>query len=296
MAYIIVILLIILIVLLVYLLLLQQQIKNMSRQLSRRLEENTRQPVSLELINSGLNQLAAHINQCLKAEETLRLSGIREEKKFKELIADISHDLRTPLTAIKGYLQLLDMTQLTTDQQSKLTVARKHTEELSQLIECFFEYSYLLNTEPELHLCRFNLTQLVTEVLIGFVASLEKKQLAILFDEDTPPIFVTADPQLTTRIVQNLMRNCMEHSEGDIMVGISDGEMALISFKNQVKQPKQIDVNRIFDRFYTGDIARSHSTGLGLAIVKLLTEQMNGTVSASMEENLLEIRVALERD
>lgn len=291
MAYIIILLIVIIFMLVTYLLFTQAQIRNISRQLKKRLEENTRQPISLDLVNSSLSNMAVNMNKCLKAEETLRLSGIREEKKFKEMIADISHDLRTPLTAIKGYQQLLDTDELTPEQKSKLKIAMKHTNELGQLIERFFEYSYLLNTQPELHPCKFNLTQLVTETLIGYITKLEENNLTICFDEDTPPIFITADVEMTTRIIQNLIRNCIQHSAGEIQVSLSTEKDASLSFKNPVKQSEMIDINRIFDRFYTGDKARSHSTGLGLAIVKLLAEQMGGSVSATIEDNRLEIRV-----
>lgn len=97
------------------------------------------------MINKGLNDLTANINKCLKSEDTLRLKGFRADKKFKELIANILHDLRTPLTAIKGYQQLMEKGELTEEQRKKLEIVQKHTEELGQLIEHFFEYSYLLN-------------------------------------------------------------------------------------------------------------------------------------------------------
>ncbi len=295
MIYLVGILCVLLIILIAYIAYFQLQIRNISKQLDKRLIENTRQPISLELINSDLNQLTANINKCLKAEETLRLNGIREEKKFRELIADISHDLRTPLTAIKGYQQLLDMEELSKDQQKKLRIARKHAEELEQLIERFFEYSYLLNAEPEQNMVRINLTKLVTECLIASITTLEDKHLAIRFDEDTPPIFITADEEMVTRIIQNLIRNCIQHSSGDITVSLTSGDYVHISFKNPVKDSQEIDVNRLFDRFYTGDKARSRSTGLGLAIVRLLAEQMGGSVNAELEGNVLEIRVTFNK-
>lgn len=207
------------------------------------------------------------------------------------MIADISHDLRTPLTAIKGYQQLLASEELTKKQREKLDTAGKHTEELDQLIERFFEYSYLLNSEPILHLETINLTKLITECLISFITVFEEHKLAVCFDEDTPPIHIYADQELTTRIIQNLIRNCIGHSARDIRVSLSREEYAVISFQNPVKASENIDTARIFDRFYTGDKARSHSTGL--AIVKLLTERMGGRVSANLNHGILELQVKL---
>jgi signal transduction histidine kinase len=275
-----------------YLIILQLQIRNMSRQLEKRLREHTRQPVSLELINPDLNQLAFHMNKCLKAEETLRLKEIMEEKRFREMIADISHDLRTPLTAIKGYQQLLEKEELSEDQHRMLLIAEKHTKELGQLIEHFFEYSYLLNTAPKLNPERINLTNLMTECLAASITALEDRGLAVSF-EDTKPIFIQTDKELITRIIQNLIRNCIQHSDGDIKVWLTEEAFVSVSVKNPVIDSKNIDVSRIFERFYTGDKARNRSTGLGLSIVRLLAQQLGGSTGASLQDGQLEIQVTL---
>ena len=288
------ILIIIIIILVTYILLIQLQLRGINRQLIKRLTESTRQPVSLELINKGLNDLTANINKCLKAEDTLRLKGFRAEKKFKELIANISHDLRTPLTAIKGYQQLMEKGDLAGEQRKKLEIVQRHTEELGKLIEHFFEYSYLLNAEPEINLERINLTNLVTECIVASIPIFEGKNLKIHLEE-TPPIYILADKELVIRIVDNLIRNCAQYSVGEIEVGLQVCKDAVISFRNPVKDTSKLDVNQLFDRFYTSDKARNKSTGLGLAIVKLLAEKMGGKAEVVMHNELLDIRVSLPR-
>jgi signal transduction histidine kinase len=285
-------LIIIVCILVLYMTLLQRQIRSINRQLDKRLAEKTRQPVSLEFINSELNGLASNINKCFKAEESLRLEAIREEKKFKELIANISHDLRTPLTAIKGYQQLMENSELTLGQREKLKVAQKYAEELGRLIEHFFEYSYLVNTEIQLNPERINLTNLVAECLATSISSFEKRGLSVQLTE-VPAIFVLTDKEMTIRIVQNLIRNCIAHSSGNVSVALSASVNAVIAFMNPVDDASEIDIDRIFDRFYTADRARSKTTGLGLSIVKLLAEQMGGAVSAALKENELTIMVEL---
>ena len=286
------ILIIIVLLLVLYIALLQHQFSNINRQLEKRLAGNIRQPISLQLINRALNQLTANINKSLKAEENLRLCSVREEKKFKELIANISHDLRTPLTAIKGYQQLLGSSELTEDQQKKLGIARKHADELGHLIEHFFEYSYLLNAESKLNIEKINLTYVVTECLAASIGTFEKRGLMVHIEE-TAPVFVLADQEMLVRIIQNLIQNCIAHSASNIIVKIFTMENAIISFENSVENATEIDVNCLFDRFYTTDQARRKSTGLGLSIVKLLAEQMGGTVSASLQGEELTIVVEL---
>lgn len=278
--------------LIAYIIFIRLQLHNINKQLHKRLTEKTRQPISLELQSRELNTLAVNINNCLKAEETLRLNRIREEKRFKELIANISHDLRTPLTAIKGYQQLMKNGELTAVQEKRLVTAEKYTEELGQLIEHFFEYSYLLTTNPELNIERFNFTNLVTEYIVSSIPIFEENDLTVCL-EDTPPIFVDSDKEMVARIIQNLIRNCIQHSNGDIVVQLLTRKDVVISFKNPVKNISQIDVGRLFDRFYTADKSRGSNTGLGLSIVKLLAEQLGGSVSASLDNDLLDIQVSL---
>lgn len=273
---------------------LQRQLRSINRQLAKRLNEKTRQPISLELINRELSQLVVHVNQSLKSEEQLRLDSIREEKRFKELIANLSHDLRTPLTAIKGYQQLLSRGELTAEQKDKLQVAQRHADELGSLIERFFEYSYVLSSDTEPVLTRVQLANLVMECLADTVAAFEDRDLTLRIKE-APQVYVAADQEMTMRIVHNLIRNCIAHAAGEVEVSVmaADQNNAVISFKNKVSSP-DIDVQRLFDRFYTGDTARRKSTGLGLAIVKLLAEQMEGSASAALlEVDTLEIRVTL---
>ncbi len=278
----------------VYIVLMQRQIQQINRQLSKRLVEKTRQPISIPLFSPMINTLTANINKCLKAEEVLRLQGIQKEKKFKELIANVSHDLRTPLTAVKGYQQLLKKGGLSDDQVQKLHIIQKHTQDLGTLIEYFFEYTYLVNAEPELHIERMNVTNLVTECLAEFVPDFEEKNLAIHLKESFP-VFVSADKQMVVRIIQNLIRNCMAHADGTIEVQVVAREKAIILFKNSIKDGNEIDVKRVFDRFYTADKARGKTTGLGLSIVKLLAEQQGGNAKASVQGRFFEIEVTLPR-
>lgn len=275
-----------------YITFLQLQIHNINRQIDKRLSESTRQPLSLDLFNRGLNRLTANINKCLKVEENLRLDSIREEKRFKELIANISHDLRTPLTAIKGYQQLIEKKELSDDQRHKLQIAGKHADELGGLIEHFFEYSYQVNAQPEPNRERINLTNLVTECLAESIADFEDKKIAVHIEENAP-VFAFADKEMVIRIIQNLIRNGVTHSDGDIEVRIFTGQNAVILFRNHVHHGSQMDINRIFERFYTAETAKKRSTGLGLSIVKLLAEQMGGNTTATMKDGFIEIRVEL---
>lgn len=230
--------------------------------------------------------------EILSVGTEILLGDILNTNAHKELIANISHDLRTPLTAIKGYQQLIEKEALSDNQLHKLQIAEKHADELGTLIEHFFEYAYLVNTEPAPKSEKINLTNLVVECLAESVAVFEQNNLVVHFDEASN-IFVIADKEMTIRIIQNLIRNCVQHSDSDIEVQILTDKNAIISFKNYVKDTSEIDVGRLFDRFYTPDKSRHKTTGLGLSIVKLLAENMGGSASASLNDGFLDIQVEL---
>ena len=284
--------------LLLYILILQNQFKSIRKQLDRRLTQNTNQPVTLELVSKHLSKLAAGINNCLMQEQQIRLDSMRDEKHFKEMIANISHDLRTPLTAIKGYLYLLSQSELTTDQCHKLSIAQKHANDLGNLIDSFFDYSYMLSTELLPNMQKINLTNIVAECLADFVTAFEERGITVVYQQELP-VYAYADPQMTVRILQNLLRNCKAYSVGDIRVTLCNiqspkGHMTQIAISNAVNTNNRLDTARMFDRFYTGDKSRSSTTtGLGLSIVKHLAEINNGSASARMKENILTLEIAL---
>lgn len=280
-------------ILIVYIAFIQKQLRSINIQLDKRLSENTRQPLTIDLFSKTINRLAININRCLKLEEKQRLEGIREQKQFKELISNISHDLRTPLTAIKGYQQLLEKENLSNPQLEKLHTAQKYTDELGDLIEHFFEYSYLITARVEPSLEKINLTNLAIDCVLSYIGIFEEKNISVNIEE-TPPIYVLGDKNMLTRVIENLLNNCAKHSLGDIDVKIESKSKARITFINPVNPNININVDKLFHRFYTGDSTRNKSTGLGLSIVEFLVEQMNGDVGAYLDTKSNKIAIFFE--
>lgn len=280
-------------ILIAYIAFIQKQLRSINRQLDKRLSENTRQPLTIDLFSKTINQLAININRCLKLEEKQRLEGIREQKQFKELISNISHDLRTPLTAIKGYQQLLEKETLSDAQLEKLHTAQKYTDELGDLIEHFFEYSYLITARVEPSLEKINLTNLTIECVLSYIGIFEEKNISVNI-EQTPPIYVLGDKNMLTRVIENLLNNCAKHSLGDLDIKIESKNKAKVTFTNPINPDININVDKLFHRFYTGDSTRNKSTGLGLSIVEFLVEQMNGDVGAYLDASSDKIAIFFE--
>ena len=270
-------------ILFLYIIFILKQLKSINKQLDKRLIENTRQPLNIELFNKTITNLSKNINRCLKLEEKRRLESINDQKQFKELISNISHDLRTPLTSIKGYQQLLEKTPLDKHQVQLLKTAQKSTDELGLLIENFFEYSYLVTAKTEPNFKKININNLIVECVLSYIAILEEKNLNVNIKE-TPPVFVLGDKNMLIRIIENLLNNCAKHSLGDIDIKIEFLQNAKITFTNPINQDTNINVDKLFHRFYTSDSTRNKSTGLGLSIVEFLVKQINGNVGAYLNK------------
>ena len=268
-------------ILFLYIIFILKQLKSISKQLDKRLIENTRQPLNIELFNKTITNLSKNINRCLKLEEKRRLESINDQKQFKELISNISHDL--PLTSIKGYQQLLEKTPLDKHQVQLLKTAQKSTDELGLLIENFFEYSYLVTAKTEPNLEKININNLIVECVLSYIAIFEEKNLNVNIKE-TPPVFVLGDKNMLIRIIENLLNNCAKHSLGDIDIKIEFLQNAKITFTNPINQDTNINVDKLFHRFYTSDSTRNKSTGLGLSIVEFLVKQMDGNVGAYLNK------------
>lgn len=280
------------ILLIVYLVGLKVQLRSIRRQLERRLGEKTESLITLELQDRSLTGVVVALNQILKREVELRRQQNIQEQEFKNLITNISHDLRTPLTVMKGYLQLLGQRDIDETGREYLNVCFRHTDELERRIRQFFEYSYWINQEEDVQLYPVNITNLIMDTMTDFIPVFEEKGITMKLKEDIVQKGM-ADEELLKRIMQNILKNCLQYSAGEVTVSIEEvnGEKEeekriRVCVSNPLPKDSKLDVTQVFCRFYVGNEARNQSTGLGLSIVKLLVEKMQGTVFAEKKENV----------
>lgn len=269
---------------LAYLIVVLRQIVQVRRQLERRLNEDSQAAVTLSLVVPQLEQLSARVNDTVRESRAASTRTRQEEQRIRSFIADISHDLRTPLTTVRGYLQLLERTDLDAAQRERLAVAHRQTVELGTLVDRLYEYAYLLDAEPSLEIEQLDLGVLVGECLLGMAGPVEAAGLEVDF---APPnrLLVATDREKLTRIVQNLLRNAVQHGRDLLVVGLeSTDDGPLLHVTNGVAAGTDLDADQLFDRFYTADRSRSGRTsGLGLSIVRVLAEQLGGDVTARQD-------------
>lgn len=315
------------IVVIIYFVGLKLQLRSLRHQLEFRISASIKKPLALEMQDTDLMALTTALNQIFRQDEEFRRIQNMNENEYKELITNISHDLRTPLTVLKGYLQLLEHCEIDDTGKKYLSVCFRHTDELERRIRQFFEYSYWMNQDQELQLKIINITNIIVDTMTDFIPVFEEKGLTMQLDQDTICKGV-ADEELLRRVMQNLLKNCLQYSAGKVVVSITkDADVQIVTsqdhtsqdhilkdyvpktymsqdhisknhaqkdriricVQNPIAEDSELDSSKIFQRFYVGKKERNQSTGLGLSIVKLLVEKMQGEVFVICDENLLSI-------
>lgn len=288
------VLLSILILLLFYILSMKQQLRTIQRQLMVRQHTHQNQPLHLQLLHRQLNTLVASWNDVLAHEQQLRQASVRQENYYKEFVSNISHDFRTPLTAIKGSLQLLDVSALDAAQQQKHQIALTHVARLEALLHSFFEYAYVMNQQQTPPLKPVQVDALLTEAIAAHYAAFEQQKMHIELSTIQDNVWLVSHGESLARIFDNLLQNSLNHSAEILTISLQTSDsQCMVTFENPLLQPLQQPSEMLFERFYH---EQSQSTGLGLAIVRKLTEQLGGHISATATNDSLRFELILPFD
>lgn len=274
--------------LLLYLLSLRASLKEVARELNDKLKTDTNTLVSISSGDRAMRTLASEINCQLHLLRKERLKLQHGDMELKNAVTNISHDLRTPLTAICGYLDLLMQQPQSKATERYLSVIRERTDAMRGLTEELFRYSVIAGTTEELHFEPVCLNDILEQSLAGFYGTLSERGIVPDIALSEQPIERTLDRHALRRIFDNILSNAAKYSDGDLSVRLSpDGT---VWFENHAKDLDAMQTAHLFERFYTVNTARS-GTGLGLSIAKLLTEKMGGNVIAEYNEGKLRIFV-----
>ena len=281
------ILLLLALALLVKVRLLQKSMDEIARELGERLSTDTNNPIFLSTRDAHARKLAAELNVHLRELRRQRLRYENGDRELKEAVTNVSHDLRTPLTAIRGYLELLEREDNSPETQRYLALIADRAEAMRQLTEELFRYSVLLSAE-EMELEPVDMVSVLEESVAGFYAPLKDRGIEPVIDLPEGPVVQPLDRAALSRVFGNILSNALKYSAGDLkIVMLESGE---VSFSNTAPDLDDVQIGRLFDRFFTVEAARD-STGLGLAIAKTLVERMGGTIVAERQSEVLTIRV-----
>ena len=268
--------------------LLRRSLDEMVQQLGERLSQDTNSPIFLSARDACARRLAAELNVQLKELRRQRQRFQQGDTELKNAVTNISHDLRTPLTAIGGYLDLLKREQLSENAARYLAQIENRMEAMTKLTEELFRYS-LAADQPELVLEPVDLRRVLEECLVSFYAGLTQCGAAPDISLPERPVVRSLASSAVSRIYGNIISNAMKYSGGDFSVTLTEAGAAV--FSNTAPSLDPVVTARLFDRFYTVENGRD-STGLGLSIAKLLTERMGGTIWADYREGRLSVTVS----
>ncbi len=278
--------------LLTRLFLMKKEIKKISKQLQKYNNRLTDKKVDIALIDYDIENLGVDINKLIDLYVIEHQKRIRFEEEHKQAVANMSHDLRTPLTSILGYIQMAEDDDITEAEKNELiSIANNRAKRLETLLKEFFELSVIESTDHQLKSERINLKEITIDVLMSFYDRFNEKNREPIINIPENEVFIISDDSAVTRTIENLVANAMNHSDGNIVIILEEKDsIARLIVKNAAYSLTEKDVNQMFDRFYMADQSRSgKSTGLGLSIAKSLMEKMNGTISGQLNDGQLSI-------
>lgn len=287
---IIIILAMIIMALLVKIRILQKAAEEIENAFADRLITDTNTLIDISSRDKYMRNLANAVNVQLRKLRTERHRFQQGDTELKNAVTNISHDLRTPLTAICGYLDLLEQEETSEAVERYIEVIRNRAEILTQLTEELFRYSVILSSETNMVREPIAINGVLEESIAAFYTALNERNITPNIQIPENKVIRNLDRSALSRVFSNLLNNAMKYSDGDLDITLSEeGE---IIFTNTASGLNEVQIGKLFDRFYTVEAARK-STGLGLGIARTLIEQMNGTISASYKNNRLSICIFL---
>lgn len=285
----------------------RKQVRHMISEL-RMIEQEETNYLLTSSVNIGrTRELILAVNSVLEKSRSVKERTERENRNYRESITSISHDIRTPLTSAKGYMQMLRSENVT--EEKRLAYARiveRRLGDLSGLLDQLFLYARIEAGEVDFCMEEVNTGNLFAETVSLFYEDFLEKNCEPEITIEQKPCYIRADKQAFVRIIENLIKNALVHGTGEYQMSLgrkksgskdlagkqADAERVAIRIANATDSIEPGDMERIFDRFYTSDTSRSRkTTGLGLAIVKELTARMEGEARAGLKDGIFFVEV-----
>ena len=276
----------VIVVQILYILSLRKNISEIADRFSEKLSVDTNTCISVSIRDRYVRKLASRINKELIELRKERLRLRQGDQELKNAVTNIAHDLRTPLTAISGYLELMEDNPADEKMKAYLEIVRERTDALKRLTEELFQYSVITSASEELCPVCLSLNRELEIALAGAYAMLTEQGISPEIDMPDEPVMRKMDQGALQRVFANILSNAAKYSDGDLKITLErDG---CITFQNRAPHLSEVEAGKLFDRFYTVENAKG-STGLGLSIARLLTEKSGGSITAFWKDGYLVI-------
>ena len=281
-------LVLIIIFLIYYIIGINISIKEIEDNLEIILNNDTNQLITISTTNKMINKLVKNLNKNLKEIRKLEIIYKNGSKELQESITNISHDLRTPLTAIKGYIDLIKKEKSKTKITEYLKIIENKSGDLAFLTEQLYDYSKSLDLKDNIKKEKVCLNDVLEDTILSYYALIKKKNLTPEINITTKRIYRKIDKNMLTRILENIISNTIKYTNEDIKITLLDN--GKIIFKNKTNLLDTISINKIFDRYYTIENG-SNTSGIGLSIAKQLVKINNGKIHAKYNQGYLIVEI-----
>lgn len=271
----------------------RRQIKNVKSQISFLNQHETNMLITSDQKSGCVAELTDELNTLIEQTAALRKEIADNESHLKDTIINLSHDIRTPLTSMDGYFQLLLKSDDPVERQQYATVISDRLSSLKEMLDELFTYAKLTNKAYEVELSPCAVNEILLSVLFSFYKDIKQRGIEPLVNVPEQDIFIQGNEPALRRIFQNILKNCIEHGNNQLSVRlINTADTVQIYFENDYQTQEPIVANKVFDRFYKADGARSKtSTGLGLSIAKELVERLNGSITGNVKNDIFTITI-----
>ncbi|MGL5753121.1 MAG: sensor histidine kinase [Paraclostridium sp.] len=280
--------------------LLSKNIKETTRDFEEILEEiENNRKLKISYVDKNFENLLNEINRYLEKSQTERVRYMRREEEIRKDIENISHDLRTPLTSIRGYLELMNDESIKSEEnQEYISIVERRAKGLQNLIQEFYDLSRLESANYNLNIEVIDINKELREQLLVSYNDFDRESINVNIDLFKEPAYVKLDKNAIERVFTNLIQNSIKYSKGNFRVlSYKKDKEIILTFANDVQCLEKEEVKFLFNRFYMKDSSRnSQSSGLGLTITKFLVEAMGGVIKVEIEEGwiIFEIKFILD--
>lgn len=270
------------------------EIRSIGKQLDIILSQDSSELVHAE--NGSLSKLIEKINELLKEMQRSRMYYRKKSHHLEQMMTNISHDLRTPMTSAMGYLNLVIHSDLPeAEKEKEIRIVEQRLIRLEDLIDSFFEFSKMISSDQKPQTEQVNLTEVLQESLANYFDDFCGQEREVIFHCDWSRLMIESNRNMLLRVFDNLVGNAYKHGTGNLVVTVKQDENICLCFENEL-HVLEIDTSAIFDEFYTTDISRTKgNTGLGLAIAKEFTRLLGGTISAEYDGNIFCVTLEFHR-
>lgn len=231
--------------------------------------------------SKDITKLLELLNELMQKHRDLKVEYEEKDEAFRQLITNLSHDIRTPLTSLDGYFQLLSKAKEPKIREHYITIIEGRIRQLSEMLDQLFLYMKLQNNCYEISMEKCNLSQILCECMLDFYEQFTSRGIEPEIQLPEEEVIILGNSSVLIRILQNMIKNALEHGDEHFQITLEKAEEIVVTCKNGYANGEEIDFSQIFERFYKADKARTQtSTGLGLAIAKELVEKIGGRIEA----------------